>query len=172
MVPHISTSSRNGSNGDDDLPTFLLSRSQISRTEGSHRMRHTPTQKTINKKYVTLTAKLVEETSWNKLCVDLMGPYQICRKSKQPLILKCVTMIELVTRWFEVTQHSNKRAIIIVNLVETTWLVRYPWPVGINYDRGRELLGHKLKKSLIESEDGIKTNPHPSDNPWVNAIVQ
>ena len=41
-----------------------------------------------------------------------------------------------VTRWLEVTQYSKKRAMIIVNLVETTWLVRYPWPVEITYDRG------------------------------------
>ena len=35
-------------------------------------------------------------------------------------------MIDPVTRWFEVIQYSDKKAMMIMNLVETTWLVRYP----------------------------------------------
>ena len=31
-------------------------------------------------KYGKLPAKLAEETPWNKLCVDLIGPYKIRRK--------------------------------------------------------------------------------------------
>ena len=33
----------------------------------------------------------------------------------------------------------------IVNLVETMWLVRYPWPVEITYDQGGEFLGREFK---------------------------
>ena len=36
----------------------------------------------INKKYGKLPAKLAEETLWNKLCVDLIGPYRIRIKGK------------------------------------------------------------------------------------------
>ena len=43
-------------------------------------------------------------------------------------------MIDPVTWWFEVTQYRDKKAMTIVNLVEATWLVRYPWPVEITYD--------------------------------------
>ena len=50
------------------------------------------------------------------------------RKGKEPLILKAVTIIEPATGWFEVMQYSNKKETTIANLVETTWLVRYPWP--------------------------------------------
>ena len=63
-----------------------------------------PTCKTVNKKYGKLPAKLAEETPWNKLCVDLIGPYKIRIKGKEPLILKAVTMIHPVTGWFEGTQ--------------------------------------------------------------------
>ena len=59
-------------------------------------------------------------------------------------------MIDPVTGWFEVTQYRNKKAMKIANLVETTWLVRYPWPVDIMYDRGGEFLGHEFKNILIE----------------------
>ena len=87
---------------------------------------------------------MAEETQWNKLCVDLIGPYKIRRKVKEPLILKADTMIDPVTRWFEVTQYRDKKAMTIKNLVETTWLIRYPWPVEITYERRGEFLGHKF----------------------------
>ena len=35
-----------------------------------------PTYKMVNKKYGELPAKLAEEIAWNKLCVDLIGPYK------------------------------------------------------------------------------------------------
>ena len=78
---------------------------------------------------------MAEETLRNKLCVDLIGPYKILKKGKDPLILKAITMIDPVTRWFEVTQYRNKKAMTIVKLVENMWLVWYPCPVEITYDR-------------------------------------
>ena len=59
-------------------------------------------------------------------------------------------MINPVTGWFEVTKYSNKKATDIANLLETTWLVRYPWPVYITYEQGGEFLVHKLKNIFIE----------------------
>ena len=38
-------------------------------------------------------------------------------------------MIDPVTGWFEITEYNDKRALSIVNLVETTWLSRYPRPM-------------------------------------------
>ena len=56
-------------------------------------------------------------------------------KRKDNLILKLVTMIKPVTEWFEVMQSDDKKVTTIVNMVETTWLSRYPWPSEIMYDR-------------------------------------
>ena len=53
-----------------------------------------------------------------------MGPINYVVKGKNPLILKAVTMIDPVTRWFEITQYSDKKAMTIANLVETMWLVQ------------------------------------------------
>ena len=66
-------------------------------------------------------------------------------------------MIDPVSGWFEVTQYSDKKVTKIENLVETTWLVQYTWPVEITHDQGGELRGHGFKNSLIEY--GIKTKP-------------
>ena len=41
-------------------------------------------------------------------------------------------MIDPVTGWSEITQYDDKRLIPIANLVEITWLTRYPRPREIN----------------------------------------
>ena len=79
--------------------------------------------------------------------VYLIGPYKIPRKWKEPLILKAATMIDPATGWFEITKYRNHKAMKIVNFLETTWLVRYPWPVEIRYYQGGEFLGHEFKIS-------------------------
>ena len=70
-----------------------------------------------------IPAKLAEEIPRKKLCVDIIGPYKICRKGREPLILKVVTMIYTVTGWFEITQYNDKKEMMMTNLVETKWLV-------------------------------------------------
>ena len=46
-------------------------------------------------------------------------------------------MIDPVTGWFEVLRYDDKRAITIANLVETTWISRYPRPIEITYYQGK-----------------------------------
>ena len=57
------------------------------------------------------------------------------------LKVKAVTMINPATGWLEIVQYSDKKSITIANLVEQTWLSRYPWPTLITYDRGSEFIG-------------------------------
>ena len=59
----------------------------------------TKRSKKINGKF---PAKLADETPWNKICADLISPYQIYRKVKDPLILKYFTILYPVTEWFEI----------------------------------------------------------------------
>ena len=67
-------------------------------------------------------------------------------------------MINHVTGWFKVMEYSDKHAISIANLVETTWLTRYPWPTEITHDRGSGFISYDLIKYLIEIEYGILFN--------------
>ena len=46
-------------------------------------------------------------------------------------------MIDPVTGWFEVVRYEDKRLINTANLVETTWLSRYPRPIEVTYDQGK-----------------------------------
>ena len=45
-------------------------------------------------------------------------------------------MIYPVTGWLKITQYDDKIEIKISNLVETTWLTRYPRSMEITYDQG------------------------------------
>ena len=72
------------------------------------------------KKYGKLLAKLADTITWNKLCVDIRDPYKICRRWREPLILKAVIMIYPITRCFEITQYNDKKETKITNLVKTT----------------------------------------------------
>jgi len=40
-------------------------------------------------------------------------------------------MIDPATGWFEIVEIPNKKADEIANLLEQTWLVRYPWPQNV-----------------------------------------
>ena len=73
------------------------------------------------KKYGWLPPKIAEAQPWNRLCVDLIGPYKIRRKGKKDIIFKCVTMIDPATGWFEVHQYDDKKSITVANIVEQEW---------------------------------------------------
>ena len=94
-------------------------------------------------KYGHLPAKKAEVVPWNQLCVDLVGPYTIpinspnkAWKRKNFNELWCVTMIDPATSWFEMVEIDNKTPTNIANIVEMTWLNRYPRPKNITFDGG------------------------------------
>ena len=79
-----------------------------------------PTKRS-KKQYGTLPAKEVEEIPCKKSIVNLIGAYVIRRKrQKVKLNINAITMIDPVTWWFKITQYDEKRAILIMNLVEFT----------------------------------------------------
>ena len=46
---------------------------------------------------------------WDRLSVDLIGPYKIEQKGQEPLTLKAVTMINPAMNWFKIAEYDNKR---------------------------------------------------------------
>ena len=61
---------------------------------------------------------------WEKLCVDLIGPYTMKviedNNDTKKLTLWAVTMIDPATGWFEVKQIPDKEPGTIANVVEET----------------------------------------------------
>jgi hypothetical protein len=72
--------------------------------------------KRTQKKYGLLPPKEAKAKPWDKLCVDLIGPYKIGRKGKEELICKCVTMIDSATGWSEIQQYDDKQSITVANI--------------------------------------------------------
>ena len=52
------------------------------------------------------------------------------------------------------------------------WLTRYPIPIEITYDQGKEFIGHKFRKSLIEMEYRITAKPITSENTMSNEVLE
>jgi transposase InsO family protein len=123
------------------------------------------------KKYGWLPPKEAETVPWDKMCIDLIGPYTIRRKGSKDLICRCVTMIDPATGWFEIHQYDDKRSITVANIAEQEWFSRYPWPTQITFDRGSEFIGKDFQ-TMIKNDYGIKGKPITVRNPQANAIVE
>ena len=117
------------------------------------------------KKYGLLPEKEAETIPWEELFVDLIGPYKITNtnNNNQELYLWFITMIEPATGWHEIKEIKNKEAINIANLVEQTWLTRYPWPMELTYDRGTEFMREFAQ--MIEKDYGIIRKGKTVKNP-------
>ncbi|HEY9299078.1 MAG TPA: integrase zinc binding domain-containing protein, partial [Phormidium sp.] len=126
--------------------------------------------KRTTSKYGHLPAKEAEAEPWDKLCVDMIGPYTIKQHKKKSLTLWCVTMIDPATGWFEMKQVENKEANTVANAVEQTWLTRYPWPTQVIFDKGKEFMGEFAK--TVSNDYGIKCKGTTVRNPQANAILE
>ena len=124
-----------------------------------------------SKKYGKLPPKEPEEIPWDILCVDLIGPYTMVKKGRKKLTLWCVTMIDPATGWFEIAEvPGSKSADRIANIVEQTWLTRYPRPQKVILDRGKEFLAEFAE--MMRVEYGIKRKPITVRNPQANSIIE
>jgi hypothetical protein len=119
------------------------------------------------KKYGHLPVKDVEFHPWKTLCVDLIGPYTV-RTKKGVQSLHAMTMFDPATSWFEVVEIPNKRAITCANLLENTWLCRYPRPKQCIFDNGSEFLGEEFANTL--DSYGIQRVPTTVKNPAANMV--
>jgi len=79
-------------------------------------------------------------------------------------------MIDPATNWFKIIACNKQDTAIKANIVEQTWLSRYPWPQELVYDRGTEFMG--LFASMIELDYGIKRRPITVRNPQANAMIE
>jgi hypothetical protein len=79
-------------------------------------------------------------------------------------------MIDPATGWLKIKELKNKEAINTANIVEQTWLTRYPIPQILTYDRGTEFMAEFAE--MIETDYGIKRKGSTVRNPQSNAILE
>jgi hypothetical protein len=78
----------------------------------------------VRKKYGLLPPKIAESYPWIMVYVDLVGPFTIRTQTKTHSLL-ALTMIDLVTGWFDIVKATKKSATSILDLFPNTWLARY-----------------------------------------------
>ena len=83
LVPYVSPSYSNEQNGGNDLPTLLLAQNYKFCPEKSKNCDTCQHTKWSIIKCGKLRANEAEEITLNKLCVDIMGTYDIQRKGKK-----------------------------------------------------------------------------------------
>ena len=121
--------------------------------------------------YGHLPPKEAETIPWERLCIDLIGPYTIgSKRNKDECTLHCLTMIDPATGWFEIAEIDSKRADTISNVLELKWLNRYPRPSEIIMDHGTEFLAEV--QTTLRHEYGITPKFITTRNPQANAMVE
>ena len=80
-------------------------------------------------------------------------------------------MTNHITRWLKM-EYDEKHKITMTNLVETTWLTRYPWTREITHGQESEYIVHELIKFLTEKEYRITAKPSSPGNPTSNVILE
>ena len=112
---------------------------------------------------------------WHTLCIDLIGPYSISQpkkdgKKQEDLHLHCLTMIDPATGWFEIAEIPSKSADNVANILEMSWLTRYPIPTEVVMDRGREFAAEV--KDMLQEHYGLSRKVITTRNPQANGIVE
>jgi hypothetical protein len=125
--------------------------------------------KASTSKYGKLPLKEAESEPWERLHVDLIGPYKL-NKQKGVKPLRAVTMIDPATGWFEVREIDTKHAYNVAEAVELAWLTRYPRPNIITYDKGTEFLAEFAK--MVKNDYGLICKPITTRNPQSNAVLE
>jgi hypothetical protein len=116
-----------------------------------------------------LPEKDAEAMPWDRLCIDLIGPYEIKSNVKGVKIppLKAVTMIDPATGWFKIKQYDDKKSITVTNIVEQEWLTCYPLPYLVTLDHSSEFIGQDFHDICVNVY-GMKRKVTSTQNPQVH----
>lgn len=120
------------------------------------------------KKYGQLPVKKAETEPWQRVNVDLIGPYKVRLDGKQRE-LRAMTMIDPATGWFEIAPITEPNSYNTQRIFDSYWLARYPRPAECGFDNGSEFKG--LFKELCQNY-GIKRKRSTEYNPQGNSIVE
>jgi hypothetical protein len=108
-------------------------------------------------KYGKLPAKLATITSWEAVCVNLIGPYKLRGKDGTEINFICLTMIDPASSWFKFVElpvvepsptsqskiksklhdktkeaYLHKSLSMISTLVNRNWFSRYPMTLEVS----------------------------------------
>ena len=139
------------------------------------------------RKYGHVPSKIADQVPWQKVCVDLIGPYTVKGRDGKIMDFMCLTIIDPATGWFEIVELPtvlriekkngkvtekwviDKSSAEVARLFNRQWLSRYPRAKYITYDNGSEF---KLHFEELCDSFNIKRKPTTVKNPQANAIIE
>ena len=118
LVPYIPQSPRYQPKRGDHWATSLVAQNERSNHSCCECLSDLSMEQKAVQKVWSLTPKSCRSNTWDKFCVDLIGPYKIRRKGKPVLTCSCVTMIDPKTGWFKLHEVANQQSDTVANIVE------------------------------------------------------
>ncbi|POM79318.1 Retrovirus Polyprotein [Phytophthora palmivora] len=117
------------------------------------------------KQYGRLPEKIHGRERWTDVAVDEIGPYSYSDEPNAPK-LYALTMIKLATHWIEIAPVPDATAKSAAMALDEFWLCRYPRPLRIVHDQGKEFF-----QEMLESY-GVKSKPTTVKTPQANAVLE
>ena len=108
---------------------------------------------------------------FKQVAIDTIGPWST-NVNGQKITINAYSIIDTCSNLLELKRasQSNPTGKESVQVLEDTWLSRYPKPVRIIYDQGKEYRNIEFESFLISQ--GIKGCPITVKNPQSNAILE
>jgi len=123
------------------------------------------------KKYGQLPPKKAETTPWERVNVDIIGPYKI-QTPKGIFHLVAMTMIDPVTGWFEIAplaEGANAGSYEAQKAFDSHWLARYPRPRFVGADNG---IHFKRFFKELAANYGLTIKSSTKYNPQSNGVIE
>jgi transposase InsO family protein len=109
-------------------------------------------------------------TPWEDVAVDTIGPWKIPIDGGIMLQVHALTIIDVTTTLSEAVRIEDASAAHAALKFHNTWLARYPKPVRVIHDQGREFVGIRFQELL--QQEGILSVPTSVRNPQANAVCE
>ena len=109
---------------------------------------------------------------FEQIAIDTVGPWSVQVNGYGKISINAYSIIDTCSNLLELKRatQNNPTGRESVQVLEDTWLSRYPKPVRIIYDQGTEYSNIDFESFLISQ--GIKGCPCTVKNPQSNAILE
>jgi hypothetical protein len=102
-----------------------------------------------------------------------MGAYSIdvtANGKPKTFKLRCLTMINPATKWFEIAELQRGRTDYVAELPERVWFSSYPWPTEVICDHRKQFMAEVM--TTIRDGYGIIRQPITTNNPQAEALME
>ena len=124
--------------------------------------------KKVHKKCGKLPAREVDSTPWERVNIDLIGPWSVKTPTKTHT-LNALTIIDPATSWFEIIEVKDTTAATVAAAFDDAWLSRYPRPHYVGYDGDSE---NKCEFKQMIIDYGLEGKPTTAYNLQGNSILE